>query len=98
MEEEEEEEEVGGSSVGARDAREEQVQPGGRCGGLPGAAAQRGGLPAWHLFPSQGEVNRCACLVSDAFTVHSLRVCVFVFLCRGEQWQVHLEPFSWDPS
>lgn len=26
-----------GSSVGARDAREEQVQPGGRCGGLEGA-------------------------------------------------------------
>lgn len=41
--------------VGARDAREEQVQPGGRCGGLEGAAAQRGGLSTWDFFPSQGE-------------------------------------------
>ena len=43
----------------ARDAGEEQVQPGGRCGGLSGAAAQRGGLSARDLFPSQGELENC---------------------------------------
>lgn len=43
--------------LGARDAREEQVQPGGWCGGLEGAAPQRGGVPARDMFPSQGEVG-----------------------------------------
>lgn len=66
------------------DARQEQVQPGGRCGGLEGAAAQRGGLPAWDLFPSQGEINSFA-MHFDTVLIQSCvcKCCVVVV-----EWQV----------
>ena len=87
VEEEEEKEEAGeGRGVvgwSPRDAREEQVQPGGRCGGLEGAAPQRGGVPAWDSFPSQGEVT---CVLPACFDIYSMVcvcVCVCVVLARG---------------